>query len=127
MTRTYPQDTMNVKILEKLSSSLVAVNYPPTVNVYPSLCESRRKVQLSFRILEALGGAGNLLPKGSRVDRKKGKVITKNHNIDPVLFDSMGITVPTTTMELRGVYTKILSQLRGTLEVCVFIASTRRI
>ena len=58
------------------------------------------------------------------VGRKKGKAVTKNRRIDPLPFDSMGITVPATDAEVRDVYVEVLSQLQNILEVCKFIANS---
>ena len=84
-------------------------------------------MELSFNILNNLeehaNGAltgGNMSP----VRRKKGKAAASNRRIDPLPFDSMGITVPTTDAEVRDVYIGILEQLRSILEVCGFIADS---
>ena len=53
----------------------------------------------------------------SSVRQKKGKMASNNRRIDPLLFDSLGITVPTTYTEVREVYINTLSQLRSILEV----------
>jgi len=78
-------------------------------------------VELSFDILENLEeNATGALSGGSipPVSGKKGKVAINNRRIDPLPFDSMGISVPTTDAEVRDVYVRVLSQLQSILEVC---------
>jgi hypothetical protein len=96
-------DATSINLLQRLSSSLRSVKYPSTTDVLPALRASRRKVELSFGVLRAL---------------------EENDDIDPLPFDSMGIAVPTTSAEVRGVYVQVLSQLRSMLEVCEFTASS---
>jgi len=86
-----------------------------------------RKTELSFDVLKALDENGSSASTGGKIPpviRKKGKAVTKNRRIDPLPFDSMGITVPTTDAEVRDVYVGILAQLQSILEVCGFIADT---
>jgi hypothetical protein len=114
-------NAMSIQILERLSSSLLSANYPPTVNVLPNLRASQKKMELSFNVLKNLEeNATGALTGGSipPVGRKKGKAATNNRRIDPLIFDSMGISVPTTDAEVRDVYVKVLSELRSILEVC---------
>ena len=96
-------DATSMHFLQRLSSSLRSVNYPSTADVLPTLRASRRKVELAFGVIKAL---------------------EDNTDIDPLPFDSMGIAVPTTAVEVRGVYVQVLSRLRSVLEVCEFAASS---
>jgi hypothetical protein len=96
------------------------VEYPSAAGVSPNLRMSCRKVEYSFNILNVLGENLNSALTGGSIppaSRKKGKVATNNRRIDPLPFDSMGIAVPTTDAEVRDVYVRVLSQLRGILEV----------
>ena len=124
-TSTTPNtNAIGMRLIQRFSSSLLSAKYPSTADVPTNLRASRRKVELSFDVLEnleenakgALTG-GNISP----VSRKKGKAIASNRHIDPLPFDSMGIRVPTTDVEVRDVYVRVLLQLQHILEVCGFI------
>ena len=120
-TSTSPnlRETASVQVLWRFSSSLTSTEYP-TPNVAPSLHESRKKVELSFRILTILEeNAGRFLKKENAfpVIRKKGKADTTNPNIDPLPFDYMGITVPAGPTEANQASVQVLSQLQSILEV----------
>jgi len=110
-----------MKLLQRLSSSLLFAEYPSTADAPPDLRAFWRKVGLSFNILKELEeNANNTYTNGdtSPVSRKRGKQASKNRRIDPLPFDSMGITVPCTDVEVRDVYSRVLSQLQSILEVC---------
>ena len=114
-------NAMSMQLLQKLSSSLLSAKYPSTADMPPNLRAFGRKVELSFNVLENLEeNATSALTGGSipPVGRKKGKAATNNRRIDPLPFDSMGISVPTTDVEVRDTYVQVLSQLRRMLEVC---------
>ena len=125
-------DTVSMQVLERLSFSLLSAEYPSDAAAPPNprvfrnnLRVFRRKVELSFVVLNIIQeDAKNTLTGGklSPITRKKGKPAANNRRIDPFPFHSMGITVPTTDVEVRGLYLRILSQLRGILEVCGFRA-----
>ena len=96
---------------------------PPDLRVF------WRKVELSFDVLKNLEEnvtstltGGNVSP----VSRRKGKAVTNSRRIDPLPFDSMGITIPTTDAEVRDAYVTVLSQLRSILEVCGFMVDSLR-
>ena len=113
-------NVMSMQLLHRFSSSLLSAKYTSTVNVPPNLRASGRKVELSFNVLKNLeeNATGALTGRNiPPVSRKKGKAII-NRRIDPLPFDSMGISVPTTDAEVRDVYVRVLSQLRNILEVC---------
>ena len=120
-TTSNMMDTMSMQVLERLSSSLLSAEYPSVADTPPNLLASGRKVEFSFKILKALQeNADSTLTGGntSPVRRKKGRTAASNPHIDPLPFDSLGISVPTTDAEVRDVHGKILSQLRNILEVC---------
>jgi len=84
-------------------------------------------MELSFNILKNLEENTNGALTGgntSPLRRKKGKAATSIRHIDPLPFDSMGITIPTTDAEVRDVYVEVLGQLRSILEVCEFRADS---
>ena len=100
------------------------MEYPSAADVPPNLRVFQRKVELSVDTLKHLQeGTDSTLEdvNTSPVGHKKGKSVTDNHRIDPLPFNYLGIAAPTTDMEVRDVYKKILSQLRSMLEVCGFI------
>ena len=112
-------DAMSMQLLRRLASSLLFAEYPSAADPPPDLRVFCRKVGLSFDVLRNLeentsgSTKGDVLP----VSRRKGKAATKNRRIDPLPFDSMGITVPSTDAEVSDVYVRVLSQLRSILEV----------
>jgi len=113
---------MSMQLIRRFSSSLLSAKYPSTADTPPNLRAFRRKVELSFDVLKNIEENANSALTGgdtSPVSRKKGKAVTKNRQIDPLPFDSMGITVPTTDAEVRDVYVRVLSQLQSILEVRV--------
>lgn len=113
-------DTLSMKLLQRLSSSLLFAEYPSAADAPPDLRVFWRKVELSFNILKELEeNANSTYTNGniSPISRKKGKQSSKNRRIDPLPFDSMGITVPNTDVEIRDVYAGVLQQLQSILEV----------
>jgi len=97
------------------------MEYPSAVDTSPNLRIFRRKVEHSFNVLKALEENANSGLTGenvSTVSRKRGKAVGNNRRIDPLPFDSMGITVPTTDAQVRDAYVGVLSQLQSILEVC---------
>jgi len=120
-TTTKMSDTLSMKLLQRLSSSLLFAEYPSATDAPPDLRVFWKKVELSFNVIKELEeNANNALTNGSTspVSRKRGKQASKNRHINPLPFDSMGITVPTTDMEVRDAYAGVLSQLQSILEVC---------
>lgn len=112
-------DTMSMKLLRRLSSSLLFAEYPSAVDAPPDLRLFWRKVDLSSNVLNELQeNAKGVLTNGSvSPTNRKGKKVTKNRRIDPLPFDSMGIVVPSTDAEIRDAYVGILSQLQNVLKV----------
>ena len=106
---------------------MLFAEYPSAADTPPNLRAFWRKTELSFGVLKALEETGNSASTGGKtspVFRKKGKVVMKNSRIDPLPFDSMGISVPTTDAEIRDAYVGVLAQLQSILEVCGSIAGT---
>ena len=119
-----------MRLLRRLSSSLLYAEYPSTVNPPPNLRIFWRKVELSFDVLKNLEENTNSALAGGNISpviRKKGRAAVNSRRIDPLLFDSMGIAVPTTDAEVGDVYAEVLSQLRIILEVCGIIADGLRV
>jgi len=117
-------DTIGVRLLQRFATSLISVEYPSAADVPPNLRVFQRKVELSVDTLKHLQeGTDSVLEdtNTSPVGRKKGKSVTDNHRIDPLPFNYLGIAAPTTDMEIHDACKKVLSQLRGILEVCGFI------
>ena len=118
--------TFSMKLLQRLSSSLLSAEYPSAADTPPDLPVFRRKVELSFNVLKELEKdinsaptSGNMFP----VSRRKGKQVPKNRCFNPLSFNSMEIAVPTTDVEVHDVYVGILSQLQSILEVRRFVFS----
>ena len=118
-------DKMGMQLLQRLSSSSLSAS-----DASHGLSMFGKKVELSFNVLNLLEESfGSSLAGGkiSSVSRKKGKAAVKNRHIDPLPFDSIKLSVPTTDWEARDVYAEALSQLRGILEVCGFIVTGLRV
>ena len=114
-------NTLSIQLLERFSSSLLSAEYSSVADAPPNLHTFRRRVETSFNVLKALQENADstfATRDTSPVRRKKSKGGANHRRIDPLLLDSMGITVPTTDAEVRDVCIRILSQLRGMLEVC---------
>ena len=113
-------DTMSMKLLQRLSSSLLFAEYPSAADAPPDLRVFWKKVELSFNALKELEEHLVTVPNSgsmSPTSYKRGKQAVKTRRIDPLPFDSMGIPVPMTDMEVRDTCIGILAQLQGILEV----------
>jgi len=109
-----------MKLLQRLSSSLLFAEYPSAADAPPDLRVFWRKVELSFNVLKELEqNASDTYTSGnvSPVSRKRSKHAAKNRRIDPLPFDSMGIVVPSTDIEVREARAGLLPQLQSILEV----------
>jgi len=118
-------DTTSVRLLQRFSSSLLSAEYPSAADTPPDLRAFWRKVGLSFNVLKELEENAKSALTGrdiSYISRKKGKAVSEIRGLDSLPFDSMGIVVPTTEVEVRDVYVGVLSQLRNILEVRSFAA-----
>ena len=118
-------NTLSMQLLRRFSSSLLSADYPSPTDAPPKLSELWKKVELLLDVLNHLQENTDGALTG--VARKKGKATTKKCYIDPLPFGSIGIAVPTTDAEVRGVCVQILSQLQGIFEVCAFIVDTLHI
>ena len=115
-------EDLGIKLLQRLSSSLMSVEGVSTAEHRNELREFRRKVGLSLNVLKELGGWTGRAPVGpnvSPITRKRPKAPARHTQLDPHPFDCMGIEVPMTDDEVRAVYGDILPQLRDVLEVRV--------
>ena len=117
-------DALSMKLLQRLSSSLLFAEYPSAADTPPDLPAFWRKVELSFKVLQDLEAN----TKGSRIgktafpiSRRRGEKMTGGSRVDLRHFDSMGINVPITDTEVREVYARVLSELQAILEVRGFM------
>ena len=106
-------DAISVRILQRLSQSLLSVEYPSDSDVPPDLRTFRRRVDLSFSVLRTLGETVDHLPESSP--------LVYNHHIHQLPFRSVGVVAPTSVAEAYDVYGQVLSHLKTILEVCVFM------
>jgi len=113
-------DDLGVKLLQRLSSSLMPVEGVSTAERRNELREFRRKVGLSLNVLKELGGWTDRTPAGSNapaIGRKRPKALVRHAQLDPHPFDCMGIEVPMTEDEVHAVCGGVLPQLQNILEV----------
>ena len=123
-------NTLSMQLLQRFSSSLLSAEYPSPTDAPPNLSELLKKVALSLDALECLQYNAYDALTGrttSPAARKKRKAAAQYRYIDPLPFNSIGIAVPTTDVEVRDACDRVLSQLQGILEVCVFIVDSERI
>jgi hypothetical protein len=114
-------DTLSMKLLQRLSSSLLFAEYPSAADAPPDLGVFWRKVETSFKLLRDLEVNAKASPTGkaaSPISRKRGGTVARGGRVDPRHFDSMGFNVPTTDTEVREVRARVLSELQSILEVC---------
>ena len=113
-------EDLGIKLLQRLSSSLMPVEGMSTAEHRNELREFRRKVGLSLNVLKELGGwtdRASVGPNVSPITRKRPKALARHTRLDPHPFDCMGIEVPMTEDEVRAVCGDILPQLQNVLEV----------
>jgi len=104
-----------MKLLRRLSSSLLFAEYPSAADAPPDLLAFWKKVEHSFELLQ-----GSQTGKAARsIGRKRGKTINP---VDPFHFDSLGINVPNMDTGVHQAHAKVLSELQSILEVCGFVA-----
>ena len=114
------KESLGIKLLQRLSSSLIPVEGVSTAEHRNELREFRRKVDLSLNVLEELGGSvdrASVSPSTSPTSRKRPKALARRIQLDPHPFDCLGIAVPTTEDEVRAVRGDILPRLQRILGV----------
>jgi len=118
-------EALGVKLLQRLSSSLMSVEGVTTTEYRQELRELRRKVGLYLDVLKELGGyvdRASDSPNVSPISRKRPKALARRAQLDPHPFDCMGIAVPVTEGEVRAVCGDILPQLQSILGVRVSLS-----
>ena len=111
---------LGIKLLQRLSSSLMSVEGVSTQECRNELREFRKEVGLSLNVLKELDGCVDRAPVGvgvSPVSRKRPKALARRTQLDPHPFDCMGIAVPTTEDEVRAICSDILPRLQIILGV----------
>ena len=115
-------EALGIKLLQRLSSSLMSIEGVSTTEHRNELRELRRKLGLSLNVLKELGGLADRASAGANVppiSRKRSKAPAKRIQLDPHPFDCMGIAVPMTEDEVHAVFEDILSRLQNILGVRV--------
>ena len=125
-TSTTPNltDALSMKLLQRLSSSLLFAEYPSAADAPPDLLEFWRKVGLSFKVLQDLEATARTPRTGkatSPTSRKRRERMTRGSRVDPRESDSMGINLPITDAEAGEVHARLLPELQSILEVCGFM------
>ncbi|KAF9647525.1 hypothetical protein BDM02DRAFT_3187952 [Thelephora ganbajun] len=117
-------DTLSMRLLRRLSSSLLFAEYPSAADAPSDLRVFWRKVELSFEFLQDL----EINVRGSRtakatspVSRKKGKTVAGGSRDDSFDFDSLGINGPTTDTGVREGCARVLSELQSILEYYLLV------
>ena len=117
-------EALCIKLLQRLSSSLMPAEGVVTVEQRKDLRELRSRTGLSLNVLKELDGCAGRASAGvnvSQSSRKKPKGSARNLQLDAYPFDCMGIPVPATEHEVHTVRGDILLQLKGILGVRVFL------
>jgi hypothetical protein len=115
-------EASGIKLLQRLSSSLLSVEVVSTAEHRNELREFRRTAGLSLSVLKELAGCAGRASvdvSAPSVSRKKSKAPTRHIRLDPHPFDCMRIAVPVTEVEVRAVCVDILPQLQNILRVSV--------
>ena len=118
-------EALGIKLLQRLSCSLISVEGVSTTEHRNELRELRRKLGLSLNVLKELGGCADQVSAGANVPqigRKRPKALVRHTQLDPHPFDCMGIAVPMTEDEVRAVRGDILPQLQSILGVRVSLS-----
>ena len=118
-------EAFGVKLLQRLSSSLLPAERVVTTEQRNELRELRRKTDLFLDALKELDGCADRTSVDvnmSPTNRKRPKVQARNLQLDPYPFDCVGIPVPTTEHEVRTACGDILLQLKGILGVRVSLS-----
>lgn len=107
-----------MKLLQRLSASLLFAEYPSATDAPPDLHEFWRKVELSTKTLQDLEANAKDSRKGDAwpsTSRKRGKTVTRDSRADSFHPDS---NVPITDAEVHNLRARVLSELQDILEVC---------
>jgi hypothetical protein len=113
-------DTLTMRLLQRLSASLLFAEYPSAAEAPPDLHEFWRKVEFSIETLQDLEKNTRDSRRGdwSPTSFKRGKTVPGRSRADPFSSDDRGVNVPTTAAEACEIRTRVLSELQGILEVC---------
>ena len=114
-------EALSIKLLQRLSSSLMSVEEVAPTEHRNKLRELRKKVGLSFEVLRELcrcADQASLDGSVSPVSRKKSRSV-KLPKLDPYPFDCMGVKVPTAEREVHAARGDILLRLQGIFRVRV--------
>lgn len=115
-------ETLGVKLLQRLSSSLISVEGVSTLEHRNQLREFRKELGLSLNVLKELGRCADRTLVDAKVpptNRKGPKGLARRTQLDPHPFDCMGVPVPTTYHKARVVCGEILPRLQNILRVRV--------
>lgn len=115
-------ESLSIKLLEQLSSSMMPVERALPAEQRNRLRELRRKMGLTLDVLTQLDGCVDQASVGANVlqtGRKKPKASARKLRLDPDPFYCAGIPVPTTEHEVQTAYGDIFLRLKGTLGVRV--------
>ena len=118
-------EALGIKLLQRLSSSLLSVEVVSTAEHRNELREFRRRVGLSLNVLKELAGCAgwaSVDASAPLTSRKKSKAPARHIQLDPHPFDCMRIAVPVTEDEVRAVCVDILPQLQNILRVSVSLS-----
>ena len=118
-TATTPNvtDTLCMRLLQRLSASLLFAEYPSAADAPKDLHGFWKKVELSFKSLQDLETNPKAFRRGcapSSTNRKRGETLTRSGRVDP---GPLGIDATTTEAGAHVARARILSELRSILEV----------
>ena len=118
-------ETVGIKLLQQLSSSLIPTERVVTAELRSELKESRRKTGMFLNVLKELGkNLGQALADTNAppTSRKRSKAPARHIHFDPHPFDCVRIAVPVTMDEARTVCGDVLSQLQNVLRVSITLS-----
>jgi len=118
-------EALGIKLLRRLSSSLLPIEAVSTAEHRNELREFRRRVGLSLSVLKELvrcTGRASVNASAPSTSRKKSKAPARHIQVDPNPFDSMKIAVPVTEDEAHAVLVDILPKLQNILRVSAFLS-----
>ena len=118
-------ETMGVRLLQRLSSSLQSAEVALTTQHRNEFREFRSKAGQSMAVLKELAKCadrGSADTNTPATGRKKSKAPAKHIRLDPHPFDCMRISVPVTDGEASVVRVDVLLQLQNVLRVSVSLS-----